>query len=140
MQNLLKDKPVATGQVLENIGYSKGITETPKMVLESEGFKQALAETGLKKALEAEGINPKKIAEKINILLNAVDKEGTNDYTAIDKGLKHATAIYGITDELPKTNSANTYNFIFSPQVQSEVKAMEDKIKAMLIKPNVQTD
>lgn len=139
MQNLLKDKPLSTGQVLENVGYGE-IAQDPQRITESEGFKQALSETGLKKALEAEGINPHKIAEKINVLLNAVDKEGTSDYTAIDKGLKHATAIYGITDEAPKTNSANTYNFIFSPQVQSEVKAMEDKIKAMLIKPNVQTD
>lgn len=124
---------------MEKIGYSKGVTETPSMVIESEGFRQALAEIGLRKALEIQGINPKRIAEKIDVLLNAVDKEGTSDYTAIDKGLKHATAIYGITDpETPKSNSNNTYNFIFSPETQADVKAIEDRIKARLIQKNVQ--
>lgn len=110
------------------------------MVIESEGFKQALSEIGLRKALEIQGINPKRIAEKIDVLLNAADKEGNSDYTAIDKGLKHATAIYGITEEPPKNPSNNTYNFIFSPETQADVKAIEDKIKARLIQRNVQSD
>lgn len=140
MENLLQSTPKSTGQVLENIGYSKGVTETPNMVLGTEGFKQALAETGLKKALEKAGINPDKIAEKINILLNAADKEGNSDFTAIDKGLKHATAIYGITEEPVKNPSNNTYNFLFSAETQADVKAIEDKIKARLIQKNVQTN
>lgn len=123
---------------MENVGYGE-IAQDPQRITESNGFKQALAETGLRKALELQGINPKKIAEKIDILLNAVNKEGTSDYTAIDKGLKHATAIYGITDpEAPKPNSNNTYNFIFSPETQADVKAIEDRIKARLIQKNVQ--
>lgn len=138
VENLLKDQPLPTGQVLENIGYSKGITETPQMVLGSEGFKNALSQIGLKEALIKQGINPEKIAEKINILLEATD-DSKPDYTAIDKGLKHATAIYGITDA-PKPSQANTYNFIFNPEVQKGVREIEEKIKTLLIKQRAQKD
>lgn len=133
VKNLLSKEPISTGQILENVGYSKGVTETPKMVLETDGFKTALAETGLRTALEAEGINPKKIAEKINVLLDAADERGIIDYTAVDKGLKHATAIYGITEDKPKGNQNNTYNFIFSKDVQDNVRLINDQIKAKLI-------
>lgn len=88
----------------------------------------------LKSALEKKGITPDKIADKINVLLDAEDLEtGKKDYTAIDKGLKHAKEIYGIEslDDKPKSNT--TYNFIFNPQTQAEIKSIEDKIKARLI-------
>lgn len=139
LQNLLKDQPRPLGEVLEKVGYGT-IVQDPQRITQSEGFKNALAEIGLRQALVDEGINPKKIAEKINVLLEANDKEGNKDYTAIDKGLKHATAIYGITEEPPKNPSGNTYNFIFSKEVQSEVQAIETRIKQMLVKPNVQTN
>jgi len=134
VKNLLKDEPESTGQILENIGYSKGVSETPSMVLSTPGFQQALAETGLRQALENQGINPKKIAEKINVLLEAKN-EDKDDYTAIDKGLKHATAIYGITDvDKPKSNTGNTYNFIFSAEVQDRIRTVEAEIKSLLTK------
>ena len=127
MENLLSDKPLSTGQILGNIGYSHGVTETPSMVLESHGFKEALQEIGLKEALVQQGINPHKIAEKVNVLLNAVDREGLEDYTAIDKGLKHATAIYGITQDVPKGNT--TYNFILNPTFREKVQPLEEELK-----------
>ncbi len=137
-KNLLSNSPKPIGQILEKIGYSQGVSETPSMVTNSEGFQLALQETGLKAALEKQGINPAKIAEKIDVLLNAVDKEGVQDYNAIDKGLKHATAIYGITDDKPKNEGGNTYNFIFSKEVRQEVEAIDNRIKEMLIKSHVQ--
>ena len=136
VKNLLSEEPKPTGQILENIGYSKGVTETPKMVLETEGFKTALAETGLREALIAQGINPQKIAEKIEVLLDAKNGE-KDDYTAIDKGLKHATAIFGITEDKPQEGSRNTYNFIFAPQTQEKIRQMDNEIKNLLIQ-NVQ--
>lgn len=132
VKNLLSDEPKPTGQILENIGYSKGVTETPKMVLETEGFKTALAETGLREALIAQGINPQRIAEKVDVLLNAKNGE-KDDYTAIDKGLKHATAIFGITEDKPQEGSRNTYNFIFAPQTQEKIRQMDNEIKNLLI-------
>jgi len=84
----------------------------------------------LKSALE-KVVTPEKVAEKINVLLEA--KNGENpDYNAVDKGLKHATNIYGIEDggEKPK---GNTYNFIFSKEVQGKVREIEDQIKAKLL-------
>lgn len=87
----------------------------------------------LRSALEKQGITPTRIAERVDVLLNAKDKEGISDYTAIDKGLKHATAIYGVVDEPTKNPSINTYNFIFSPEVKGEVKKLEDSIKEKLL-------
>lgn len=91
----------------------------------------------LKEALIDQGIDEKKIAEKIDVLLTA-SVDGIPDYNAIDKGLKHATNIYGVVEEPNQKPTGNTYNFIFSPEVQSDVKAIEDRIKARLIKPHVQ--
>lgn len=88
----------------------------------------------LKQALLDKGINEDYLADKVNTLLTAVDKEGNTDYTAIDKGLKHATNIFGIEDESPKEKIGNIYNLFFSSEVQNEVKQMEDKIKEALIK------
>lgn len=138
MENLLFDKPESKGEVLKSVGYGTGLQNQPQRVLESEGFKEALAEIGLKEALISEGITPEKIAEKINVLLDAKGLLDIPDYTAVDKGLKHATAIYGITEDKPKSNSTNTYNFIFSPETQKDVKEIENRIKQRLIKNNAQ--
>ena len=101
----------------------------------------------LREALVEQGITEKRIAEKIDVLLNAEKKTFRNnvstgeieeigcetDYAAVDKGLKHATAIYGITPEGP-TNQLNvTYNFLFSADTQNRIKAINEEIKAKLI-------
>lgn len=104
----------------------------------------------LKNALIEEGVNEQYIAKKVNVLLTAekkvfrnnvstgeIEEIGTEpDYNAIDKGLKHATNIYGVEDIETKPKGNNTYNFIFNAEAQSEIKAMEEKIKAKLINPN----
>lgn len=88
----------------------------------------------LKDALIHQGVTPKKIANRINFLLDS-DQE-----SAIDKGLKHATTIYGVVTEDTQKQNNNTYNFIFSPDVQDEVKSMEERIKEKLLNSNVQKD
>lgn len=100
----------------------------------------------LKSALVKQGITPERIAEKIDVLLEAKkpvyekndDGQFENvgdeiDFTAVDKGLKHAKEIYGIEDLDIKPKSNNTYNFIFNADTQKEIKAMEEIIKARLI-------
>lgn len=88
----------------------------------------------LKSALEKKGITPEKIADKINVLLDAEDIEtGKKDYTAIDKGLKHAKEIYGVESGEDKPKTQTTYNFIFNAETQREIKDIEEKIKARLI-------
>lgn len=96
----------------------------------------AIEKETLKSALEKQGITPERIAIKIDELLDATDKDGVSDYTAIDKGLKHATNIYGVEDEPTKKPTGNTYNFIFSEEVQKDVKELEARIKARLIQGN----
>lgn len=96
----------------------------------------------LKQALLDQGIDEDYIAEKVDVLLTATDKDGNPDYTAIDKGLKHATVLHGVVDpdDKPKQTST-TYNFIFSAPVQEKVRVLEAEIKDMLTKkPDVQTN
>jgi len=139
LENLLSPQPVSLGQVLDEAGYGR-VSENPGRITESAGFQNALEEIGLKKALMVQGVNPQKIAKKIDLLLEAKDRFKQDDYTAIDKGLKHATAIYGIVQEPPPSQSHNTYNFIFSSEVQHKIKAMEAEIKSFLIQtPDAET-
>lgn len=94
----------------------------------------------LKQALIDKGIDEDKIAEKVGVLLEATDKDGNTDYTAVDKGLKHATVIHGVTDPSDTPRQQNTYNFIFSAPVQARVHEIEAEIKGLITKkPNVQT-
>lgn len=144
VENLLKDKPLTTGKVLENVGYGT-TSQTPANIIQSEGFQEALQSTGLQKALQKAGINPEKIAEKIGVLLDAhkviyknnnatgeVEEVGKEiDFTAVDKGLKHATNIYGVLGEKDKPNTV-VYNFFNNPTIQAQVKAFEDKVKEEL--------
>lgn len=90
----------------------------------------------LKQALIDQGITEDYLADKVSVLLNATDEKGQEDYTAIDKGLKHATNIYGVVDP-QKIEGGNTYNFLFSPEAQADIKELEDKIKARLLNKNV---
>jgi hypothetical protein len=139
VKNSLKPEPLPTRQVLESVGFSKTSAETPNRVLESPGFKQALSEIGLKEALINQGINPQKIAQKIDLLLEATRGENLGpDYQSIDKGISHATKIYGVLGEPPQVQK-NTYNFIFSPDVQAKTREFEESIIEQLKKPNVQT-
>lgn len=89
----------------------------------------------LKQALIDKGIDEDKIAEKVGVLLEAKDSEGNNDYTAIDKGLKHATVIHGVVDPADAPRTQNTYNVIFSAPVQEKVRIIEAEIKDILIQP-----
>jgi len=87
----------------------------------------------LKSALEKKGITPDKIADKINVLLDAEDLEtGKKDYTAIDKGLKHAKDIYGVEDS-EKPKDANIYNFFFEPKFQQNIRNFDENLKNLIL-------
>jgi len=91
----------------------------------------------MKQALIDNGITEDYLAKKVDILLSAKDKEGTDDFNAIDKGVRHALNIHGVVniDDQPKTQ--NIYNFIFSPQGQEKIKVVEAEIKDMLLKNDI---
>ena len=88
----------------------------------------------LREALIDEGITEKKIAQKVNVLLEAKDLEGNTDFNAVDKGLKHASNFYGVENNEDKPKISNTYNFLFSAETQAEIKQIEDRIKSQLTK------
>lgn len=143
--HIFVEKVVETGNITKSVQEGYGI-ENPRYaavkgqrLITKDNIMNAIEvkrET-LKSALEKEGITPVYLAKKVNVLLNAVDKEGIEDYTAIDKGLKHATNIYGIENMEDKPKTQNTYNFIFNPETQAEVKLIEDRIKARLTQKHV---
>lgn len=118
-------------------------------------IQEAIAETeiSLKRALIDNGVTPEKIALKVNQLLEAetpiyknnnatkmVELVGYSpDFGAIDKGLKHATNIYGVID-LEKPKIMNTYNnFFFNEELREKVRSVEEDIKQALLK-NVEGD
>jgi len=82
----------------------------------------------LKGALEAAGVTPDFLAKKVKQLLT--DKK---DYQAVDKGLTHATRIYGVTDDAKKNLTGNTYNILFAAETQETVKAFEEKLKEKML-------
>lgn len=102
-------------------------------------------EKSLKEALLDAGITPNKIANKVNVLLDAekkiyrnnmktgkIEEVGTEPHhEAIDKGLKHATAIFGVADPAMKP-SGNTYNFFINPELRKKVDVVEEEIKQSL--------
>lgn len=92
----------------------------------------------LKSALEKQGITPIKIAETIGELLDAKDKEGNKDFTAKDKGLKHALNIHGVEDiDKPKEN---VYNFFFEPKFQQNIRNYDENFKNQILNKDVEED
>jgi len=90
----------------------------------------------LKSALEKEGITPTYIAQKVNVLLQAIDDKGKTDFTAVDKGLKHAKDIYGVEDsDKPKEN---VYNFFFDPKFQQNIKNYDQHLKEQILNKDVE--
>lgn len=96
-----KNYDVKNRNVANNIGAEN--LARPSIIEAIEVKRQSLQE-----ALEQQGITPKRIAEKVDVLLNAstpIYDGGEHvgekaDYMAIDKGLKHATAIYGVKGDM----------------------------------------
>jgi len=124
VENLSKDKPLPTGQVLENVGYNK-IIQDPKRIIESTGFKLALAELGLTEELIT------------TALVEDIKEKPQNRI----QELKLGAEVLGMVrrdEEPPKSQSQTTYNFIFNAETQASVKEFEEKLKARLINPNVQ--
>jgi len=121
VENLSIDKPKTLGEVLENVSYGK-ISKQPSRILQSDGFKQALYDLGLTEELITTSL-VEDIKEKPKARLGE---------------LKLGAEILGMVkreDETPKSQNNNTYNFIFSKEVQTEIVMIEEKIKQLLIKP-----
>lgn len=127
LQNLAKDNPASLGQVLKNVGYGKGLQLQPKRVLESKGFKIALAELGLTEELITES------------LVEDIRKKPQNRVQEMKLGAE----ILGMVkredpEDKPRVN--NTYNFLFNTETQAEIKRVEEIIKAKLINPDAKTN
>lgn len=101
VENAVAEKPKTMGELVENSGYSKNTaTKQLPAVVNQKGVQDEIKT--MIGALKAQGITPVKIAEKINVLLNAEKKvrqiirgELTTEYeeedtNAIDKGITHS--------------------------------------------------
>lgn len=121
LDNFLSGKPISTGALLENIGYAPSVVKNPQLVTESQGFKDSLAEFGLTEEL---------ITSALVTDIKGKPMKRTQE-------LKLGAEILGMIkrEEAPKSDVKNTYNFIFSQEVQSKVRDINEDIKRMLINP-----
>ncbi len=119
LENAQLDKPKPLGGVLENVGYGS-IAENPTRIIESAGFKQALADLGLTEELITSALvldikeKPKNRIQELKLgaeILGMVKREDQNDK--------------------PKTQT--TYNFIFSEDVQKQIQISNEIIKKKLL-------
>jgi len=117
MENLKSDKPLHTGKVLENVGYGK-IVQDPKRIIESVGFKQALRDLGLTEEL---------ITSSLVADIKAKPEKRLGE-------LKLGAEMLQMVRQEDKqvSENKNTYNFIFSPEVQDRVKIINEDIKKLL--------
>lgn len=126
VENALLDKPKPLGEVLQKVGYGH-IAEHPVRIVQSQGFKMALAEFGL-----TEELITTSLVEDIKAKPKARVKE-----------LSLGAEILGMKkkelEEPPKSNTI-TYINIFNPQTQADIKEIDDKIKARLTQLNVETN
>ena len=106
--------------MLVNVGYGT-IVQDPKRIIESVGFKQSLTEYGL--------------TEELITTALVTDIKGKPEKRVQE--LKLGAEILGMVkrEEAPKSDVKNTYNFLFSPEVQERVKVVNEDIKKMLINP-----
>lgn len=126
IENAQLDKPKPLGEVLENVGYGS-IAENPSRIIEAQGFKQALAELGLTENL---------------ITTSLVEDIKAKPKFRIQE-LKLGAEILGMVkreDSEVKVKTQTTYNFIFSPEVQEQIKATNEIIKAKLINAQTSTE
>lgn len=124
VENATKDKPLPTGQVLESVGYGEGLQNQPNRVLESAGFKAAMGELGLTENLIATS------------LVADIKKKKGKRYHELKMGAEILGMVKRAPEEPPKGPTNATYNFIFSAETQAEVKAIEERIKAQLLRKN----
>jgi len=118
-ENVLADKPKNLGVILADIGYSKGITETPSIVTESIGFKKALNDLGLTEDLITTS------------LVSDIQGKPQNRLGELKLGAE-LLGMVKREDDTPKNPSGNTYNFLFSSETQAEIAEIESRIKARL--------
>lgn len=121
IDNFLSGKPVSTAVVLRSVGYGTGLQNQPNRVVESQGFKDSLAEFGLTEELITSAL-----------VTDIKAKTGKRH-----QELKLGAEILGMVkrEEKPNPEQRNTYNFIFNADVQDKVKAINEDIKRMLINP-----
>ena len=130
INNQLLDKPRSKAEVLKSVGY-KALADQPNRVLESVGFKQALRDLGLTEEL----ITTSLVAD-----INAKPEKRLGELKLGAEMLQMVRQ-----EDKPQTESKNTYNFIFSPEVQDKVKLINADIKKLLtnvpeIKNNLETE
>ena len=111
------DPKTASVMAVENLAKPSVIAEIEKQQIT------------LQAALEKQGVTPERIAEKVDELLES------ENYKAVNNGLTHATKIYGIDQETPKSPTTQiTYNVLINPQVQAKIKEINDSLKEELLK------
>ncbi len=112
VENIAVDKPLTGGQMLEKVGYSKGIAEYPSRVIESAGVQDEL------KIL---GFSIEEADKTISHLLKHGEKEETK--------IKAAQEIYKRLSGYAAEKHVNlNVNMDMDQDIDSLIEKMEDEI------------
>lgn len=119
IENLQVDNPQTMAAILEKSGYSPKTALTPKTATDTPGFKQALYDLGL-----TEELITSSLVEDIKLKPQQRIQE-----------LKLGAELLGMVkrEDEQIRNTNNTYNFLFSADVQANIRAIDNKIKEQLI-------
>lgn len=128
VENAKSDHPLPIGQVLKSVGYGTGLQTQPARVLESQGFKVALAEMGLTTELITES------------LVDDIHEKPGKRLGELRLGAEILKLTKPESDPNEKPKTGNTYNFIFNAENQKDINKLNDNIKSRIIDAATQTN
>lgn len=119
VNNLQKPIPDTAGQILEKIGYSKGIQKSPSQVIDTPGVKKALEDLGF-----TEEFAKKKVVEIMQTSENEM---------AVLKGAEQIFKVHGSYAAEKHTNLNVNLGVTHDPKTQAIADEYEEKLKQSLL-------
>lgn len=111
-ENLRKEKPQPTGEILKEVGYSKSVAESPSIVTRSKGFQDLLEEAGVTDEKLAEVMNEGLSATKAVVMGTKSEESFVDiqpDYAIRHKYLETSLKVKGL--QQTDTGGGNTFIF-----------------------------
>lgn len=123
VENSQSKEPMNKMQLVASVGYSDLVAEKKAT--------EILTSKGVKEELEVLGFDEQTAKE----VTSGIMIDETNEPKDRLKAAEMVFKVHGSfkESEKPSDNKGNTYNFLFSADVQKDVKEIEERIKAKLL-------
>lgn len=118
VENATLDKPLNSGQMLENVGYSKHLIKQPSRIIESQGVQEEL---------EVLGFNEYTAKEVVSSILQDGEIDPTSRLRAADMVFKVRGSYAPMQTETKNLNM----NVEVSPDALQAIKAAEEQLKKL---------